>query len=82
MQHCRYSFFLFAFTISGESASEVHRDTQTQADTGGMLAQRETDRGGRVSQNKKALELEESSVPGEEQDGMQPAAFPFLPTQY
>ena len=78
MQHCRYSFFLFAFTISGESASETHRDTQTQADTGGMLAQRDTDRGGRVLQKKKALELEESSVPGEEQDGMQPAAFPFL----
>jgi hypothetical protein len=31
-----------------------------------------------VSQKKKALELEESSVPGQEQDGMQPAAFPFL----
>ena len=81
MQHYRYSFFFYV-TISGESASEAHRDTQTQADTGGMLAQRDTDRGGRMSQKKYALELEESSVTVEEQDGMQPAVFPFLPTLY
>ena len=56
-----------------------------------MLAQRDTDRGGRVSQKKKELELEESSVTVEEQDGMQPAVFSlspdtlpntFLPTLY
>ena len=44
-----------------------------------MLAQRDTDRGGRVSQKKKELELEESSVTVEEQDGMQPAVFSLSP---